>query len=535
MQDYEDIPYQGLSFADTHPDRLAVLGRLFGLTPAAVEQCRVLELGCAEGGNLIPLACALPAAEFVGIELSPSQADKGMAKITELGLSNIRIHQGDILELGAELGQFDYIVAQGVFSWVEANVRDKLLATTRQLLRSNGLAYISYNTNPGWRLRGVLRDMLLYHVRGTEKPRQRLALAQELLPRVAATLEGVNTPLAQYLKSQIARLGNEDPSYLYHEFLAPANQPMLFSEFVQQAGRHGLNYVCDSELYTMFASSLGGQAASFIEGFEDLIEQEQYMDFLRGRGFRQSVLCHDSETPDYDIDVSVLEQFAVYADVQTPQNPRHKSGKRQRKTQTFTTAAGERFSIQEPLTAAILEYLGNHYPDAVALPELFELVKPQFPVNPSQSFVESKGLCLGELFNLFANGVVGLSTRARHFAAPNLEKPVVCALARLQAAQGDTVTTVWHGNINVDHFAARFIHYLDGSCGLEDIVEKLVIEVSNGTLEPIDDANSVSANSTQRLQAIRELITTNCQRLLTLFAHHGLFETDTACLHGHAA
>jgi len=529
MQDYDDIPYQSLAFADTHPDRLAVLGHIFGLKPAAIDHCRVLELGCAEGGNLIPMAYSLPSAELVGVELSATQAEKGVANVARLGLNNISIRQGDIVDLGAELGQFDYIIAHGVFSWVEAGVRDRLLEITRQLLNPNGLAYISYNINPGWRLRGTLRDLLLYHVRGIEQPRQRLARAQELLPEISAMLAGVQTPLAKYLTEQVARLGSEDPSYLYHEFLAPANQPMLFSDFIHQAGRHGLRYVCDCELYSMFASSLGEQAAQFIEGFEDLVEQEQYMDFLRGRGFRQSVLCRESVMPEYDIDLSVLEQFAVYADIQ----PQHKNSKRSGKARQFVTAAGERFTVHEPLTAAMLVYLGDHYPDAVALPQLFESAK-QLVGSSSESFAEKKGLCLGELFNLFANGVIGLSTRALHSTVPNLERPVATSLARLQAAQGDAVTTVWHGNLNVDRFAARLIQCLDGTCVLDEVVEKLITEVSSGELAIFGDSSSQNLRSWSR-QAIQESVTANCQRLLTLFVHHGLFEADALSLHGHAA
>ncbi|MCD4811464.1 hypothetical protein K8R14_02560, partial [bacterium] len=63
---YDEVPYESQSFPQSHPDRLAMLARLFGLSPAPVTQCRVLELGCAGGGNLIPMAFHLPDSEFVG-------------------------------------------------------------------------------------------------------------------------------------------------------------------------------------------------------------------------------------------------------------------------------------------------------------------------------------------------------------------------------------------------------------------------------------------------------------------------------------
>lgn len=61
----------------THPNRLAVIGMLFGIRPAPVDRCRVLDLGCAQGGNLIPMAFNFPHSEFVGIDLSSSQIAAG--------------------------------------------------------------------------------------------------------------------------------------------------------------------------------------------------------------------------------------------------------------------------------------------------------------------------------------------------------------------------------------------------------------------------------------------------------------------------
>ena len=54
-----EVPALSASFPQCHPDRLATLATLFGMKPAPPEHCRVLEIGCASGGNLIPLAEAL--------------------------------------------------------------------------------------------------------------------------------------------------------------------------------------------------------------------------------------------------------------------------------------------------------------------------------------------------------------------------------------------------------------------------------------------------------------------------------------------
>jgi methyltransferase-like protein/2-polyprenyl-3-methyl-5-hydroxy-6-metoxy-1,4-benzoquinol methylase len=528
MEDYDYISYESLAFADTHPDRLAVLGQIFGLQPTPIDTCRVLELGCAEGGNLIPMAWSLPNAQFVGIDLSVAQTKTGSNMIAALGLGNIVIQQGNILDLTTQIGTFDYIIAHGVLSWVDAPVREKLMASIRELLSDNGLAYVSYNVNPGWRLRGALRDLMLYHVRDIKHPLQRLERTQELLRLVEPCIRGAENPLARYMTEQIKKLASEDPSYLYHEYLESTNQPMLFSEFVGLAKRHAMQYVCDSELYTMFGSSLGEEAATFIERFETLEEQEQYMDFLRGRGFRQSIICHENATPNYDIDLSRLEQFSVYADVM----PSSTVDLRQTVRESFVSSNGEQFSISDPLTKASLRYLGEVYPNSVPLEQLRHSAVQRLPGSAVKEPTEQSEVWLGELFNLFANGAIGVSTQSKCYPEPNFDTPMISALGRMQAENGNkNLTTVWHSNLDVDAFALRLIHYLDGVHSLDDIVELMTGEVNSGSL--VISSDSLTQQSVQEVE--RDTVKANCERLLMLFARHGLIASAAVRKHGHVA
>src|SRR5690606_25508201 len=143
---YDEIPYQSTAFHYTHPDRLAGVATLFGMSPPPVATCRVLELGCAEGGNLIPMALGLPEGRFVGIDLSPRQIDDGRKVVAELGLSNIDLRPLSILDVDESLGTFDYIICHGVYSWVPEPVREAILRIMDRNLAPEGVGYISYNT-----------------------------------------------------------------------------------------------------------------------------------------------------------------------------------------------------------------------------------------------------------------------------------------------------------------------------------------------------------------------------------------------------
>ena len=124
LASYDETPYTDLPFAQSHPARLAVMARLFGVDAPDVGTARVLELGCAVGGNLIPMAVAMPDAHLVGIDLSGRQIADGRRVVTTLGLENIELQHADIAHVDASYGMFDYIVCHGIYSWVPAAIRE---------------------------------------------------------------------------------------------------------------------------------------------------------------------------------------------------------------------------------------------------------------------------------------------------------------------------------------------------------------------------------------------------------------------------
>jgi SAM-dependent methyltransferase len=133
---YDALPYASDPFAFTHPSRLGAIARLFALDAAPPAEARILELGCASGGNIIPIAARQPRATVLGIDLSAAQVAAGRARIAALGLTNIELRCGDFRECAsAAEAPFDYIICHGVYAAELRRERDRRLEPVRAELR----------------------------------------------------------------------------------------------------------------------------------------------------------------------------------------------------------------------------------------------------------------------------------------------------------------------------------------------------------------------------------------------------------------
>ena len=244
--DYDTAPYESHAFPQSAPGHLAAIAYLFGLAPPEVATARVLEIGCASGGNLIPFAAEHPQAHVVGIDLSQVQIDEGRRRVQVLGLENLELLQGDIAQMDlATLGQFDYIVCHGVYSWVPDNVQDAILAAFRTLLVPDGVAYISYNVYPGWKAKEIVRDAMLMRSGGRETPGERVAYARGMI----TFLEDVapaDSVLARVLADYKVIAASSKDYYLLHEELETFNSPCYFLEMLERASDHRLAYLAEA-------------------------------------------------------------------------------------------------------------------------------------------------------------------------------------------------------------------------------------------------------------------------------------------------
>ena len=306
---YSELGYKSMPFPYTTPATLEAYAALVGVSAPNPKTARVLELGATYGGNIISQALFNPDATFVGIELSQEQVEKGNEVISNAGLTNVSLIQSDIASIGSEIGTFDYIIAHGVYSWVDDGVKDALLRLIDEHLAEDGIAYISYNTYPGWHTMEEVRQLMMFSNRDKAQFNHK---EKVLHGKTIGSIVGSQILKYDNLKERNSKfLGalrsvmQKDEYYVGHDHLEPNNDPVYFYQFNDHLEAHNLAYLCDADLTLSMVRSFDADIADTLDklALNDHVAQEQYLDFMLDTTFRKSIICKakHAESVTYDM------------------------------------------------------------------------------------------------------------------------------------------------------------------------------------------------------------------------------------------
>lgn len=502
---YDEVPYVSVPFPQTHPDRLATTARIFGLTTPPVDGCRVLELGCASAGNLIPMAFNLPRSEFVGIDLSNHQVADANVDIRRLGLSNIRVEHASIMDVDESWGDFDYILCHGVFSWVELEVQDRIFELVRDRMTPTGVAYISYNTYPGWHLRESVRHMMRYHAGQFEAASEQVEQARALLAFLASAT-GKEGPYAELLNREVERLSRANDSYLFHEHLEQTNTPMYFHQFIERAELAGLFYLSEASVSDMLTSHFPADVAETLERISaDILHLEQYMDFVRNRQFRQTLLVHAGVKPQRALTPGFLRGLRLSSAAQPNEMPRDLA----MGAPVQFWNGKQRADVTLPATKAALLILMERWPEAVPVDELVPaaLERAKRFLDEGAMDEAERGL-FGDLFGCVMYGLVHPHTVPLPCTSTIEKRPRAYGLALDYAVRGRSVVNAHHELLELDPLSHEVLLMCDGTRTRDALLDSLVERFESGGLtvqdgeKPVTDAGAARALLAARLDRV---------------------------------
>lgn len=499
---YDEVPYRSYPYRQSHPERLATIATLFGMQPPMLERCRVLELGCSMGGNLIPVAEQFPESAFLGIDASQRQIAEGEATVRAMRLENITLAHRSILDIGPNDGEFDYIVCHGVYSWVPPEVQQKILQICRENLSASGVAYVSYNTYPGWHMRGMIRDMMLYRTRDCGKPTERVRQARALLDFLAQSVPGEDNPYGILLKKELNLLRDKDDSYLLHEHLEDHNSPLYFHEFMERAEAAGLQYLGEADFSVMSVRNFPPQVESMLQNVStNLVQTEQYMDFVRNRMFRQTLLCHQ----DVRLDRSLSPERVLGLHVASWVRPEPAEVDVHSRAQTVFRGPSGVTTTSEPLVKAALLQLAESWPRSVPFVDLLAMARSR--LNPEPVVVDTAGVTqdarrlADTMLRCYATTQVELSVRPSSFVLEVSERPLVGRVVRHMAESSNMVTNRRHETAHLNDLQRHVLRHLDGQRDQAALVAVLCQVVASGGLVVHEQGKAVADQ-----QRVRDIV-----------------------------
>jgi len=469
---YDRIPYKSRAIPKTHPDHLAAMATLFGMKPRDIRNSRILELGCGDGANLIPMAYGLPDSELIGIDLSENAISKGQDMIGCLGLKNITLRNADIMNVGRDMRQFDYIIVHGVFSWVPHTVQERILDICKNSLAIQGVAFISYNTYPGCHLRCIVNEIMRFHTDHFPEPEQKITQARAILKFIADAAPSVTEAYGQVLSEEFRSLTEMNPdansNYLHHDRLAEINQPFYFHEFTDRIGRHGMKYLAEADFFEMQDFFFEPNIRAMLRNLSgsSILVKEQFMDFIKGRRFRQTLLCHEEVSLDRVLHPKLMRNFCFSC----PSRPVDENGEYletdlqdlvTRENLKFRRPGGSVLETDHPVPRAALATLSRVWPMRLSFDELMSAGRMH---QPQVSEDGDMALC-DILLSAFSGNMVELHVHAPQFAAEPGEYPVASAIATHQIrAEYLRVTNLCHKTVELNHTYGHFLlPLLDGT------------------------------------------------------------------------
>ena len=517
--EYDAAPYQSNSYPQSAPGHLAAIAHFFGLDVPDVAGARVLEIGCASGGNIVPFAASHPEAHVLGIDLSGVHIEQGRRLIQALGIDNLDLLEGDIATMDlTALGQFDFVIAHGVYSWVPPNVQEAILAAFRNLMAPDGVSYLSYNVYPGWKSKEILRDAMLLATRDSATPDEKVLKARRMVDLLEKEAKQGSVIAAAVAEFRASDAGAKSADFLLlHDELETFNAPCYFVDVLQRAGAHGLTFLAEARPESMLLSNYSPDVAEFVlqECGNVQVLVEQYLDFLANRTFRETLLVHGERAPQirHGVDHSRYQRLHFAARMSVTEGHTRLDSSRQ----VYVAPNKEKLQVGDPRMKAAFDALTARWPWTLSRQELLDAVTARLHA----SGIDAAGANLPQLVDHVLDVLI-FQGGARWRPDPVLPEPASAPLqldepirrmVELTSAQGNAYTyNLWQELVGISALDAHLLPVLDGTRDGDALVEELMAR-NRANLLRVELAGKILSDEAQLRQVFSEHVAALPQRL----------------------
>jgi methyltransferase-like protein len=309
------------------------------------------------------------------------------------------------------------------------------------------------------------------------------------------------------MRDQYKRVSEMPEEVLFHDDLNEMATAFLLHELVDEAGKHGLQYLSDAEFSRRNIADYPDQVRATLERFPEteFVAREQYQDFIDGNGFRRSLLCHDNVRLRRTIDLTFVTRFHLLCGLH-PVDPKYCLT--DKSPMQFQTQKGATLTVNEPLLKAAHLCLGEVWPDALSFEELLRRSQALLPGRKAAE--EDEQMLMEAMYVLTSSGIAAFTAWPPAVTTEISSRPKVSALVREQAQSGPIVTNQLHQAVRLeDETVRRFVQLLDGTRTVEAIVLEMSMESKPSTAEvnsaETKDGSSVREEVERSLRVVSKL------------------------------
>ncbi len=468
---YETLPYPCHTYAQTLPSNLAVIAKLHGIAAAPADACSVLEVGCGDGSNLLPMAWQYPQSTFHGIDPAAAPLAQGQDFSHQLGLQNLQLEACGVEALLGTARRYDYIIAHGFYSWVPDEVRAAFLQVCADTLNPGGVVFVSYNAYPGAHIRQMLREIMLFHAEDTPNPAEMIRQSRAMAGLLAETITDTADDYAVALRSQAQRVLDYVPEHLFHDDLSAGSKAFYLHEVVASARKVGLDYFGDADYRTMYEMGLPDKIHGILRGIPDPPLRHQYLDFFRARRFKQTLLCRAESSPSAAPDLTVVPDLYC--------------GVAQIPSDGLPHAPPERDQSAQGLIIRLVRALCQVWPERLDWTQIHAMLG-QSLAQAAHAAQQAPDEMLKEiLVEAFAHGMIHLYAMPASAVHHLSEHPTSSAYAREQLTLGDSVTNLLHQPLKLHDAVGRYlVSLMDGTHTEDGLVKSMQDYLAEETDEP---------------------------------------------------
>ena len=524
---YDKLPYIGRSYGQTHPQHLYTIANLFQFPAVEFTKSRILDLGCGDGSNLVNIAYQLPSTTCLGIDSSSVQIKRGQEMCSFAGINNCQLEHVNILEFEPP-HEFDYIICHGVYSWVSPEIQKKILQICSDFLSPNGIAYVSYNTLPGWHQFHICREMMNYHASKMTSMEEKIEQSKAIIQFAAEHVLSPNESYGQFIREHTDFISSLSNEYLFHEYLEEYNEALYFHQFIDRIRSSKLQYLGDSLFHTMRPPNIPSSTQNILDKItHSLYDLEQYMDFLKSRLFRCSLIVKETHDIHRNIHPSTFRNFyfqysAEFMDDESPTPIDHSIEHDQNTEETV-----DEESTQEQLISdRIKSILKDKFPYMESFDDLMNSIVQNKQRNISE--VKEQDV-LQVLQNLFLQDELSIHSFRANFTTKISEKPMATPIARFQLQHQSLTATQLQTMVTVENEWIRdLIIHLDGTRTISQLADYLLEQDNFDLFEETDsDIEAKELNQHDEKEPTtkitkREVLLSRMQQILQTIASQGL-------------